>query len=175
MDDLENRGDAGGRSDSERRSETEHKPMKPRASAAKRLRLAIGFLLIGAAVVVLIARANRSNMVYYVTVSELLAKGGAAERPGLRVAGKVVPGTVQRQQMNLRFQMTDGKNAIPIRYQGVVPDTFTEDGEVVVEGRYESGGTFEASFLMAKCPSKYEAAPGQPQGKHPEGIPKIPA
>ena len=146
---------------------------RPRSSRAKTLRFVIGFCLIGAAVVVLIARANRSNMVYYVTVSELLAKGGGSH-PGLRVAGKVVPGTVQRQQMNLQFQMTDGKAAIPIRYQGVVPDTFTEDGEVVVEGRYVSGGTFEATFLMAKCPSKYEAAPGQPQGKHPEGIPKIP-
>jgi cytochrome c-type biogenesis protein CcmE len=150
----------------------ENKSGKPRSPVAKRLRLVVGFLVIIAAVVVLIARANRSNMVYYVTVSELLAKGQDADSRGLRVTGKVVPGTIERQEMNLRFQMTDGQHAIPISYRGVVPDTFGEDGEVVVEGKYSPGGSFEASFLMAKCPSKYESAPGQPAGKHPEGIPK---
>ncbi len=41
-------------------------------------------------------------------------------------------------------------------YHGVVPDTFMENSEVVVEGSIRSE-VFEAHTLLAKCPSKYEA------------------
>jgi cytochrome c-type biogenesis protein CcmE len=140
-------------------------------SSVRRIRLLIATVVIALAVVLLITQANKKHMVYYVTVSELLGRDGQAARPGLRVAGKVVPGTVDRQDRQLRFSMTDGQKALPVLYGGVVPDTFSEDGEVVVEGRYTGQGTFEASFLMAKCPSKYEAAPGQ-SPKHPADVPK---
>jgi cytochrome c-type biogenesis protein CcmE len=43
-----------------------------------------------------------------------------------------------------------------------VPDTFKDDPanqvQVVVEGDYLTDGTFNADFLLAKCPSKYEKA-----------------
>jgi cytochrome c-type biogenesis protein CcmE len=142
-----------------------------RRGRAKQLRLLIGFIIIAAAVVVLIARANRSSMVYYVTVSELLNSKGA-DRSGLRVTGKVVPGSIVRKDLDLHFSMTDGQKAVPVDYRGVVPDTFAEDGEVVVEGKYLGTGTFQASYLLAKCPSKYEASPDEPQEQHPSGVPK---
>ncbi len=144
-----------------------------RGGRTKQIRIMVGFVLVIAAVIALIARATRPNMVYYVTVSELLSKGADSARPGLRVAGKVVPGTIDRKPSELHFRMTDGQNAVPVTYRGVVPDTFGENGEVVVEGHYVAGSPFEATFLMAKCPSKYQAAPGQAPLKHPEGIPKI--
>ena len=53
---------------------------------SRRIRVFIGFLVIVAAVVVLIARANRDTMVYYVTVSELLDPARSARASGLRVA-----------------------------------------------------------------------------------------
>ncbi len=140
------------------------------ASSGKRLRILVGFLLIVAAVIVLVAQANKSNLVYYVTVSELLAQEQPREK-GLRVTGTVVPGSIERAEMQLRFRMTDGAKAVPIEYKGVVPDTFGEDGEVVVEGRYVND-TFQASFLMAKCPSKYEAQAGPGVKEHPDEIPR---
>ncbi len=100
-------------------------------------------------------------MVYYVTVSELLTEKKGGDREGLRVTGQVVPGTIERDDMTLRFQMTDGARAVPVSYRGVIPDTFGDKGEVVVEGVYRANGTFDASFLMAKCPSKYEMSPDE--------------
>ena len=43
---------------------------------------------------------------------------------------------------------------------GIVPDTFKEDAEVVLKGRLASDGSFhvDKDGVMAKCPSKYEAA-----------------
>ena len=74
--------------------------------------------------------------------------------------GNVVPGTIEKDELVLRFEMSDGVTAVPVTYKGIVPDTFGENGEVVVEGTLASGN-FEADFLMAKCPSKYEAEMGE--------------
>ncbi|MBD3163368.1 MAG: cytochrome c maturation protein CcmE [Candidatus Latescibacteria bacterium] len=126
-----------------------------------RVRLLIGLVAIGVAIGLLVFRKASDTAVYYVTVSELLAQESQGEREGLRVVGTVVPGSIQSEPMRVRFQMTDGAEAIPVDYQGVIPDTFGDKGEVTVEGRYRDDGTFEANFLMAKCPSKYEMSPDE--------------
>ena len=43
------------------------------------------------------------------------------------------------------------------------PDTFTDGVDVVVEGRLDRDGTFQATTLLAKCASRYENAPDQYQ------------
>jgi cytochrome c-type biogenesis protein CcmE len=48
-------------------------------------------------------------------------------------------------------------STVTVRYEGVVPDTFKDDAEVIVTGTLGSDGVFQASDLLAKCPSKYEA------------------
>jgi cytochrome c-type biogenesis protein CcmE len=133
-----------------------------------RLRLLIGFLAVAASIGLLVANGAKKTMVYYVTVSELLSKERGRNLSGLRVTGTVVPGSITRDALELKFAMTDGAKEIPVVYRGIVPDTFSEKGEVVVEGAFLNGETFEANFLMAKCPSKYEASPDQ---KHPSDIP----
>jgi cytochrome c-type biogenesis protein CcmE len=137
-----------------------------------RLRLLIGFVAVGLAIGLLVARGAKKSMVYYVTVSELISEGKGRGREGLRVTGTVVPGTIERDDLTLRFQMTDGSKAVPVSYRGVIPDTFGEKGEVVVEGAYRPDGTFDANFLMAKCPSKYEMSPDD---EPPANMPMPPA
>ena len=44
-----------------------------------------------------------------------------------------------------------GKNRAPL------PDTFQEGRDVVIEGKLGSSGTFEASTVLTKCGSRYEA------------------
>ena len=43
----------------------------------------------------------------------------------------------------------------PVKYHGMVPDTFTDDSdiEVVVEGRWEGDGVIRATDVLAKCGS----------------------
>ena len=47
----------------------------------------------------------------------------------------------------------------PVVYRGVIPDTFTDSADVIVEGRLGRDGTFQATTLLAKCASRYESAP----------------
>lgn len=102
----------------------------------------------------------RRASVYYLTVSELLTQAGQTRDLPARVSGKVVPGSIQWDQLrqSLRFRITDGQKVLPVRYQGVVPDIFGDGREVVVEGRLNAGGEFVATTLLAKCPTKYEPA-----------------
>lgn len=44
-------------------------------------------------------------------------------------------------------------------YTGILPDTFTDETEVVLEGRFGEDQVFQASTLLTKCGSRYEASP----------------
>jgi cytochrome c-type biogenesis protein CcmE len=123
------------------------------------------FLLLGGGVLLsflflgLVARNQSGGMVYYLTVTELLER---QERPGkdFRVSGTVEQGSIVRSPtgIDVRFRMTDGESTLPVSYHGVVPDAFVDEAAVVVEGTLQPDGAFVAHTLLAKCPSKYEAA-----------------
>lgn len=122
-------------------------------------------ILIAAALFVLVGgylaySGARSSMAYYLTVGELLDRRATLADSDIRLSGQVaVDGLVWDQVSgNLRFQVTDGTRAIPVKYRGVVPDAFKPGADVVLEGRYD-GTAFTAERLFAKCPSKFEAKP----------------
>ena len=53
----------------------------------------------------------------------------------------------------------DESVTFPVEFRDALPDTFTDDAEVVLEGRLRGDGVFEAETLQTKCGSRYEAAP----------------
>jgi len=79
-----------------------------------------------------------------------------------------VPGTIERQAggKEYAFKVTDGASTFPVVYRGIAPDTFTDSVDVVVGGRMGTDGTFHATELLAKCASRYENAPTDPNKKY---------
>jgi cytochrome c-type biogenesis protein CcmE len=127
-------------------------------------RLAIGIGLVSIALAWLVFAGTRRNLVYYYEVDELLAAGDRYDGE-IRISGDVVAGTIERdtEMRELRFAIMEtgaaaGAPSVPVVYQGTVPDIFRPGIQVVVEGRLERDGTFQAETLLAKCPSKYQAA-----------------
>ena len=107
-----------------------------------------------------------TNMVYYYHVDEFLPKAHTLEGEIIKVNGKVIEGTIQKSQMDYRFGIhgVTPANIVQVEYHGVVPDTFKNGSDVVVEGKYDSQRkVFHATTLLAKCPTKYE--PGDQKGK----------
>ena len=130
-------------------------------SSARRLKLLIAGSSIALGICYLVITALQTSTVYYITVGELLARGPAGQSQQVRVAGDVVPGSVERIDagLALRFLVHDGSGEMPVYYKGgPVPDIFGEQVQVVVEGKVGPDGTFQASTLLAKCPSKFETA-----------------
>lgn len=139
------------------------------------------FLLLGVGIVasmgfLLVVGMNRpGGMAYYLTVSEFVASPDRLAGE-FRISGKVAEGTIDRlpSGREARFVLTDGSRTLLVAYRGQIPDAFVDGADVVVEGRQQEDGTFQAHLLLAKCPSKYEAADGDSpaDATHPDEIPK---
>ena len=97
------------------------------------------------------------NIVFFLTPQELLAKGVDGQGVPVRLGGQVKPGSVKldASTLDLRFAITDGKGEIQVRSKGAPPQMFRDGMGVVVEGRYESGGMFQATNLLVKHSNEY--------------------
>jgi cytochrome c-type biogenesis protein CcmE len=97
------------------------------------------------------------NIVFFLTPQELLAKGVDGYEVPVRLGGQVKPGSVQwdATTLDLRFAITDGTGEIAVRSKGAPPQMFHDGMGVVVEGRYERGGLFQATNLLVKHSNEY--------------------
>jgi len=119
----------------------------------------IGIVVIGGGLTYFMFQAMQSSWAYYYSVDELMANISTARNSSLRVAGRVKQGSVNRDLENtlLTFTLAGSTDEVPIQFAGSVPDNFTEGKEVVVEGRLDASGVFQANSLTTKCESKYSA------------------
>ena len=131
-------------------------------AANKNLKFIIGGALIIALVIVLIIQATVSTGAYYLTVSELNARGATVVGERVRVSGAVVDGSENwnAQEVTLRFAIHDDQGAqLPIVFYGPRPDNFARAAEAIIEGQLLADGNFKADTLLLKCPSRYEEEP----------------
>jgi len=83
-----------------------------------------------------------------------------------------VHGSLVKREQPCEYRFSIAKNGVelPVRFaQCVVPDTFRDvpdlDVGVTVEGELRSDDTFEATSVLAKCPSKYEMQERKQRGE----------
>jgi cytochrome c-type biogenesis protein CcmE len=115
---------------------------------------AVVFLVVG----YLVFAGVRDTKMVYLTPSEILSKESEIYDEALRLGGIVLDGSIQYdvKTLELSFEVTDGEAEMPVKFHGIIPDTFENGIEIVVDGTYSRGGVFEATDLFPKCPSKYE-------------------
>lgn len=131
----------------------------PRAAFFRRRRFLFAALIVVAAIGALIYMGVRGSSMYYMTVAEVKAQADAVYGDKIRMGAIVADGSIQSGPDGVtHFVVTDGANTLPVTYGGSLPDTFEDGAEVVLQGKMTPSGTFEASSLLAKCPSKYEPA-----------------
>jgi len=120
---------------------------------------AIAVLVIGLALGYLMYEAMRSSWKYYYSVDEFAARQAEVGQFKLRLAGRVKPGSVDRdlEKAQLSFVLAGSHAELPVVYAKGVPDNFDEGKEVLVDGRVDAQGRFAAEKLMTQCESKYKA------------------
>lgn len=128
----------------------------------KFLLIGVGLAATTAFLLVVGTQKSDGGFAYYVTVSEFLGRDHLTGH--FRVNGTVRRGSIERRPggESVAFTLVDPKGSatLPVDYTGIIPDTFVDDANVVVEGHKRDDGVFVATTLLAKCPSKYEAADG---------------
>ena len=109
-----------------------------------------------------------SALVYYLTPSELLARGEAGIGQTVRLGGQVVPGSVSGPATDLTFAITDGDTEITVHSTVAPTRSFREGSGAVVEGQLGEDGTFTATQVIVKHDENYQAPePGaQPSDRY---------
>ncbi|OGQ05826.1 MAG: hypothetical protein A2W61_06850 [Deltaproteobacteria bacterium RIFCSPLOWO2_01_44_7] len=97
------------------------------------------------------------NIVYFVTPTELLAKGDLAYDKPVRLGGTVKKGSIQwdAERVSLKFLLSDGSKEISIVSYETPPQMFQEGMGVVVEGKLLKTSSFQADRLMVKHSNEY--------------------
>jgi cytochrome c-type biogenesis protein CcmE len=128
--------------------------------AARNLKFFVAGGVIALAVAYLVTMGLQGTTVYFLTVSELQAKGSAAQNQLFRVSGNLVPGSLVKDNSGLaiHFEIADADSKpLPVVYRGgQVPDIIGDNIEIVAEGKLDAQGTFTANNVLAKCPSRLE-------------------
>jgi len=100
--------------------------------------------------------------VSFYSPAEVLAKPDTFRSKTIRIMALVEPKSTQwdAQAVRLNFKITeDSKNFIPVEFRGVRPDMYREGQGIVVEGKLDPSGTFQASNLLVKHSEEYKVDP----------------
>ncbi|MSO71286.1 MAG: cytochrome c maturation protein CcmE [Alphaproteobacteria bacterium] len=125
--------------------------MKPKRRRLYLLLAGLGGLGVATA---LVLKAFNDNLVFFYSPTDLKTKTIPPERR-MRLGGLVETGSVTREGATIRFRITDGANAVPVVYTGILPDLFREGQGVVTEGALATDGAFRAASVLAKHDENY--------------------
>lgn len=133
------------------------------AARKRRLLMVVGLCALAGLVSAVFLTQMKENAIYSKPVDELVAEREKFAGRPVRAEGTLVHGSLMKRDQPCEYRFTISKNGVevPVRYaQCVVPDTFRDvpgmDIGVTVEGELRADNSFEATNVLAKCPSKYE-------------------
>jgi len=100
--------------------------------------------------VIVLAVVLSENVEYFRTVSEAVHARKSDGTGQLRMAGAVVPGTIQATKSGVRFKVTDGKDGDP-------PALFKAGAPVVCEGHWAKSASvvFDSDRILIKHGDNY--------------------
>ena len=104
----------------------------------------------------LVVSALSENMNLFYSPSEILGVD-IDENVLIRAGGMVKEGSINRDinSLEVTFTVTDYQNELEISYIGILPDLFAENAGVVVRGRLNKDGSFDALEVLAKHDENY--------------------
>ena len=122
-------------------------------------------MVVGLALGYMVYAAFPGNALYFMTVNEFMEREEAQDGRIVRVSGKLVDGSFQREanSINASFRLVDEGTGLAgeillASYVGVLPDLFfNPHSEIILQGSYGPGQVFEADTILVKCPSKYQS------------------
>ena len=127
--------------------------MKPRQQRMLAVSLSFSGLIIAA---ILTFKAFEENMMFFITITDVVENNKAPIDREFRVGGLVVNESIKREKgsLTMSFIMTDNRNQLTVNYTGVLPDLFREGQGVVAIGRLNQN-VFIADTILAKHDENY--------------------
>lgn len=122
----------------------------------QRLFLVLFIVAFSSVAVLLITYALRENINLFYPPSKIVAGEAPIDRT-IRAGGCVIAGTVVRsvESLDMSFGITDGIANMQVNYTGILPNLFAEGEAVVVNGKVDKTGQFNATEVLAKHDETY--------------------
>ena len=122
----------------------------------QRLYIVLFIVVFSSIAILLMTYALRENINLFYPPSKVAA-GEAPIGRTIRAGGCVITGSVVRSTQNLdvSFGITDGAADMTVHYSGILPDLFAEGEAVVVNGKLDESGEFNATEVLAKHDENY--------------------
>ena len=102
----------------------------------------------------LVISSLKENVVYFKSPTDI-NNLNQIERKKIRVGGMVKKNSIEIENKNLKFVITDFKNEIIVTFSGAVPNLFEEGKGVVAEGYLEDRKYLKAEKILAKHDENY--------------------
>jgi cytochrome c-type biogenesis protein CcmE len=122
----------------------------------QRLFLVLFIIVFSSIAILAMVYALRENINLFYPPSKIIAGEAPIERT-IRAGGCVIPGSVNRSPttLDVRFGITDGVADVVVKFRGILPDLFAEGEAVVVNGKLDQSGEFNATEVLAKHDENY--------------------
>jgi cytochrome c-type biogenesis protein CcmE len=106
----------------------------------------------------LVFKGLNSATLYFYNADEAVAQREHLSNHRFRLQGTVVADTVQQTGDGVQFTVAFNNTSVDVHHVGDPPELFQPGIPVVLEGRWDSGGTWFASDrIMVKHSAAYEA------------------
>jgi len=116
------------------------------------LSLLLIFLVIA---VFFILKSLTSNILYFKSPTDIQLSQDIISNNKIRVGGMVKKNSININNKEIKFIITDLKNELIVSYSGTVPNLFSEGKGVVAEGRLQDKNFFIADRILAKHDERY--------------------
>jgi cytochrome c-type biogenesis protein CcmE len=134
-------------------------PGRPPKKKQTRYVVAVAGCLVAVFAVIVLTIVLAENVVYYRTVSEAVKERKDQGSDRFRLAGAVVPGSINERAHSVEFKLTDGKRTVTVVHQGERPALFKKNAPVLCEGKWSAaavGAPFDSDRILIKHGNEYK-------------------
>ena len=118
--------------------------------------LFLSVLIILAVIIIFtILKSLEENVVYFFSPTEIYNKENISFNKKIRIGGLVKKNSVSKNEISVKFIITDLKKEIIVSYNGLLPNLFAEEKGVVAEGILKDKKYFIADKILAKHDENY--------------------
>ena len=121
----------------------------------KRASLLAVFLTVSVIGIFLILSALNKNILYFNSPTDIKFKQDIDFNKKIRIGGMVKKNTLDINNQEIIFTVTDFKNEIKVSFRGTIPNLFAEGKGVVAEGKLKDKKFFIADRILAKHDENY--------------------
>ena len=121
----------------------------------KRFSFLILFIALTIIAIFFILKSLNNNIIYFKSPTDIKSAEDIIFNKKIRVGGMVKKNSLEINDKEIKFTITDFNNEIRVSYTGTVPNLFIEGKGVVAEGKLKDKKFFVADRILAKHDENY--------------------